>query len=192
MQVMVLLTTLLLMTFRTVELCEPDFGTNYPRCDLKQQHNIRNWQKCSKICSVTPSCHYWTWAHSDSTYKPLTCFLKKSKCRAYHDASFVSGDTSCTNTAIDLPKSACLPKYGLNYPGCDIKRVPNTKTWRDCSKLCFFTQGCRQWTWEHKGSRPYAHSCWLKNNICPSKRNSFVISGDALTYMRCKELHGNF
>ena len=113
---MVLLTTLLLIAFRTVELCEPDFGTNYPGCDVKHHQDISSWQKCSKICSVTPSCHYWSWEHSDSTVKPLTCWLKHSKCTAYHDALVVSGDTSCTNTSTDLPKSACLPKYGLHYP----------------------------------------------------------------------------
>ena len=36
MQFMVLLITLLSIAFRTVELCEPDFGTDYRGCDLKQ------------------------------------------------------------------------------------------------------------------------------------------------------------
>ena len=51
MQSLVLLTTLLLIAFRTVELCEPDFGTDYRGCDLKQYQNVRSWKECSRICS---------------------------------------------------------------------------------------------------------------------------------------------
>ena len=192
MQFMVLLITLLSIAYRTIELCEPDFGTDYRGCDLKQYLKVRSWKECSRICSYTPSCLYWTWAHHDSTYRPLTCWLKNRKCSGGPAAKFLSGDTRCTNTSMHSLKSACLPKFGLDYPGCDMKRVPNVNNWRECSKLCLFTQGCRQWTWAHKGYQPYPHSCFLKNKICAAKPLSFVISGDVLTYMRCKELHSNF
>ena len=116
MQPLVLLTTLLLIAFRTAELCEPDFGTDYGGCDLKQYQNVRSWKECSRICSYTPSCLYWTWAHPDSTYRPLTCWLKNRKCRGSPAANFVSGDTRCTKTSMHSLKSACLPKFGLDYP----------------------------------------------------------------------------
>ena len=192
MQFVLFLIILLSIAFMIVETCEPDFGTDYRGCDLKQYHNVESWKECSRICSYTTSCLYWTWAHPDSTFMPLTCWLKNRKCRGTPAANFISGDTSCTQTLTHLSKSACHPKYGFDYPGCDMKRIPNVDNWRKCSKLCLFTQGCKQWTWAHRGYRPYPHSCWLKNKICPGKPYSVVISGDVLTYLRCKKIRGQF
>ena len=140
MQLMVLFTTLLPIAFRTAESCEPDFGTEYNGCGFKQYQEIRSWKECSRICSYTPSCQYWTWAHFGSTYMPLTCFLKNRKCRQSPSVNFVSGDTSCAKTSAFT--TLCLPKYGVDYPGCDMMRVVNVYSWRECSKFCLITQGC--------------------------------------------------
>ena len=189
MQLKVLLTTLFSTAFGTAELCEPDFGTNYTGCDLTLFQEIRSWKECRKICFYTESCVYWTWTQSDSNYRPLTCFLKNKKCRGRPDANSVSGDVTCTKRSVF--STSCLPKYGVDYPGCDMMRLANVYSWRECSRFCLITQGCRQWTWFHKGHRSYPHSCLLKNKTCSAKPLSFAISGDVLTYVRCKELDVN-
>lgn len=135
------------------------------------------------------SCIYQTWTHADSTYRPLTCFLKNKKCCGRPYANSVSGYTTCTKTSVFL--TSCLPKYGTDYPGCNMRRVLNVCSWREYSNFCLITQGCRQWTWFQKGHQSYPHSCLLKNKICAAKPLLSAISGNALTYMRCKELDGN-
>ena len=135
---LVLLSALLLITIALVGSCEPYFGTNYTGFDIKQKHNVTSWKECSRIYSYTTNCKYWTWAHADSTVLPLTCCLKHSKCTKKLSSNLVSGDTNCPI------KSSCLPKYGLDFPGCDMKNVQNIKDWRECSMLCLFTQGCKQ------------------------------------------------
>lgn len=65
-----------------------------------------------------------------------------------------------------------------------MKRVSNVDNWQECSKICFFTQGCKRWTWSHKGYSAAPNSYCLKNETCPGKPLSFVISRDVLTYMR--------
>lgn len=189
---LVLLSALLLIKIALVRPCEPDFGTDYPGCDIKQKHDVQSWKECSRICSYTTNCKYWTWAHADSTVSPLTCWLKHSKCPIKLSSNLVSGDTNCPTKSLSSLKSFCLPKYGLDFPGCDMKSVQKIKDWRECSLLCLFTQGCKQWTWSHKGFAQAPHNCWLKNKICVGKPLSYVISGDVLTYIRCKEVNSIF
>ena len=98
MEVMLLLKTIILITFTHIEACEPRCGTDYSGCDLKYENNITSWKECGQICSYTNGCQYWTWTHADSTYWPLTCWLKKNECKVRPGVNFISGDKYCTNS----------------------------------------------------------------------------------------------
>ena len=95
---------------------------DYVGCDLKEfgEFVVPSWQMCALICSSRQQCNFWTWAHQNSTVKPFTCFLKKSKCKVAVSDNFISGGKNCTELSTT---SKCPPKYGLEYRGCDLKKI---------------------------------------------------------------------
>ena len=123
---LVLLSALLLIKIALVRPCEPDFGTDYPGCDIKQKHDVHSWKECSRICSYTTNCKYWTWAHADSTVSPLTCWLKHSKCPIKLSSNLVSGDTNCPTKSLSSLKSSCL--QNMDWIFLDV-------IWRACKIL---------------------------------------------------------
>ena len=126
---------------------------------VKQHTNGGSWQECSRICSYTTQCKYWTLAHADSTIRLVQCCLKLNKCTIKALANLVSGDVNCPGKSLNLLKSVCHLKFEYNFPACNMKRVSNIGNWRECSKICFFTQGCKRWIWSHKGHSAAPHSC---------------------------------
>ena len=50
MEAMLLLKTIILITFTHIEACEPRCGTDYSGCDLKYENNITSWKECGQIC----------------------------------------------------------------------------------------------------------------------------------------------
>lgn len=101
----ILLTVILLIAVTLVQTCEPDCGTNYHSCDIKQHTNVGIWQENSRICSYTTRCKYWTWIHADSSIRPLQCWLKHDKCTVKVSANHVSGDANCPGKSLNLLKS---------------------------------------------------------------------------------------
>ena len=192
MEVMLLLKTIILITFTHIEACEPRSGTDYSGCDLKYENNITSWKECGQICCYTNGYQYWTWAHADSTYWSLTCWLKKNKCKVRPGVNFISGDKYCTNTSRNSSELICRPKYGYDYHNCNMKTVENVESWHKCSKFCLFTQGCLRWPWAHKGHPTVPYSCWIKDKICTGKMSFYFISGDSLTYLRCELSRNRF
>lgn len=156
----------------TVKMCEPDFGFYYPGCDLRSLVHVRTWKECGRICASTPGCLYWTWAHASSSYKPLNCWLKNRLCRSKASPNFISGTRSCPPHTLPC----CQPKFGLNYPGCDMKQYNLIPTWKECARLCNRPNGCKYWTWTSIG-HSLPHSCWLKNSSCTGKPIARIISG---------------
>ena len=167
--------------------CVPLFGTNYVNklCLLYPIYNVATWQRCSAICFLTPECKKWTWAHPDSTSSPRTCWLRKAECGVEFSSNYISGEKNCSNLSREF--SDCVPSYGLEYPGCEMKLKTNVKTWQKCSQICYSTQGCQFWTWFSK-QHVSSETCWLKKGICEGKPSAFGVSGDASTYFRCNSL----
>ena len=163
---------------RTSKSCQVDNETDYNGCDLDEfsEFKVPSWQMCAVICSSIAQCNFWTWAHQSSTVKPFLCFLKKNKCNVTDSSNFISGRKNCTKLSA---ASACSPKYGLEYQGCNLTKIEGVTSFENCSKICFATQGCKFWTWYH-----LLNTCWLKKQSCGQMRSPYAISGDIWTYFR--------
>lgn len=83
--------------FAKTENCELHFGIRYDGCNVKAINHVPSWRICSMICFETPKCNAWTWTHSESSYKPLSCWLKRSKCNITDSDNRVSGEAKCGN-----------------------------------------------------------------------------------------------
>ena len=87
----------LYLGFVKAETCELHFGIKYAGCTIKSVPDVPNWRICSMICFETSKCKAWTWAHLRSTYRPSSCWLKRSKCNITDSGNMVSGEAKCGN-----------------------------------------------------------------------------------------------
>ena len=71
--------------FAKTENCELHFGIRYDGCNVKSVNHVPSWRICSMICFETPKC------------KPLSCWLKRSKCNITDSDNRVSGEAKCGN-----------------------------------------------------------------------------------------------
>ena len=83
--------------------------------------------------------------------------------------------------------SACPPKYGLEYQGCNLTKIEGVTSFEKRSKICFATQGCKVWTWYHLSNK-----CWLKKQPCEQVRSPYAISGDISTVSSIINMWLNF
>lgn len=74
--------------------CVPDYGIEYPGCDMEMITGIKSWQKCSQLCHVTQGCKLWTWFHKNHNVSSYSCSLKRGSCVGRPFAYSISGDDS--------------------------------------------------------------------------------------------------
>lgn len=90
--------------------CAPNYGLEYPGCDLKWIKNIKTWEKCSQLCHSTDGCKFWTWINQRHNKYSHSCWLKRSLCDRKSSAFGISGGASTYSRCNSVSEQSGLSK----------------------------------------------------------------------------------
>jgi len=146
--------------------CEIERNYDYPGADIRTVLNVASAEKCAEMCADEPQCKSFTYGKKRGQSYTRKCFLK-SQLKPNRKVS------DCCDSGLPSKEcKGCEIERNYDYPGSDIRQVPNVVSAEKCAEICADEPQCKSFTYGKKHMQWYSRICFLKNQLKPNRKLS--------------------